>query len=70
VCLKYNKYSLPLYFTGYGVFRFLIEFIRGDDRGSFIPGLSPSQTYCIIMLVVGIVMFLLPVIRSKIKKQQ
>lgn len=70
VCLKYNKYSLPLYFTGYGVFRFLIEFIRGDDRGSFIPGLSPSQSYCIIMLAVGIVMFLLPVIRSKIKKQQ
>jgi phosphatidylglycerol:prolipoprotein diacylglycerol transferase len=32
------------YTLAYSVMRFLIEFLRGDDRGTFLlPGLSPSQ---------------------------
>lgn len=32
-----------LYTGGYSLLRFAVEFLRGDDRGSLIPGLSPSQ---------------------------
>lgn len=46
--------NLALYFISYGVFRFLIEFIRGDERGAFIGALSPSQFWSILMIVAGV----------------
>jgi len=32
-----------LYTGGYSLLRFCVEFLRGDDRGRLLPGLSPSQ---------------------------
>lgn len=49
-----NKPVLPLYLIGYGIGRFLIEFLRGDERGTFIPGISPSQFWSIIMVFLGV----------------
>ena len=46
-------HNLSLYFLCYGVFRFLIEFLRGDNRGGFIIGLSPSQVISIIGILVS-----------------
>ena len=48
-----------LYMAAYGVFRFLIEYWRDDDRGaSLIPGLSPSQlTACLMLLGAAILYF-------------
>lgn len=46
-------HNLGLYFLCYGVFRFLIEFLRGDNRGGFIIGLSPSQVISIIGILVS-----------------
>ena len=58
--LKYKfKYGLQLYAICYGVFRFLIEYMRGDPRGSFIPGISPSQFWGLVLIVVGIVTWIL-----------
>lgn len=52
------KGNLPLYLVSYGVFRFLIEFIRGDDRGKFIISfLSPSQTQSLLLIVCGAVLY-------------
>lgn len=31
------------YVLGYALLRFAVEFLRGDDRGVFVAGLSPSQ---------------------------
>lgn len=46
---------LPFYLVGYGIWRFVIEFFRGDDRGAtFIPFLSPSQLTAIVLILVGI----------------
>ncbi len=58
---KYNLYKilLPLYGMAYAVFRFLIEFIRDDDRGQFIPGLSPSQFQVILLFSVAVALALL-----------
>ena len=50
---KNYKIQLPLYGMGYAVFRFLIEYVRGDDRGAFIPGLSPSQAQVILLFAVA-----------------
>ena len=53
------KYNMSLYLISYGVWRFVIEYFRGDYRGSFIPGLSPSQFWSIIMVLAGIAVFFL-----------
>ena len=34
---------LAAYILGYAALRFAVEFLRGDDRGAFVAGLSPSQ---------------------------
>lgn len=57
------RHSMEVYMIGYGIFRFLIEFIRDDDRGKFILGLSPAQWQSIIMIIGGIV--LLIILRKK-----
>ena len=53
------KYNMGVYLIGYGVWRFIIEFFRGDveERGKFIPGLSPSQFWAILMVIGGIAFF-------------
>ena len=51
---KKFRYNLSVYLIAYGIFRFLIEYLRADERGSFIPGVSPSQFWSILMVVSGI----------------
>ena len=42
--LRTQKRDLLLrYLVGYAMIRFSVEFFRGDDRGGFLLGLSPSQ---------------------------
>ncbi len=38
---------LVTYVWGYALLRFCIEFFRGDFRGGFLGGLSPSQVICL-----------------------
>ena len=53
--LKKNfKYNLPLYLIAYGIFRFLIEYVRNDSRGELIGAVSPSQFWSIVMVVIGV----------------
>ena len=54
-----TDYLLILYGFAYAVFSFVIEFYRGDDRGSFIPGLSPSQFQAILLFLVAAALTLL-----------
>lgn len=53
------KYNLGVYATAYGVWRFLIEFARDDYRGDFVGGLTPSQFWSIIIVILGIGYFFL-----------
>ena len=55
------KYNMTVYLIGYGIWRFLIEFIRGDveERGKFVPGLTPSQFWSILMVIGGVIFFFL-----------
>ncbi len=50
------KHGLSVYLITYGAFRFGIEYLRADDRGSFIGSISPSQFWSILMIVGGIAM--------------
>lgn len=63
------KCNLGVYCIAYGVWRFLIEFVRADERGAFVAGLTPSQFWSIIMVVLGIGYFFLYkyVLKNKMK---
>jgi phosphatidylglycerol:prolipoprotein diacylglycerol transferase len=39
------------YLFGYGLLRFFVEFFRGDDRGNYWAGLSPSQWLAMLTIV-------------------
>ena len=51
---KNFKFALPVYLAGYGIWRFLIEFARADERGALIGSLSPSQTLSLILIVLSV----------------
>ena len=53
---KISDYTFPIYMVSYGVFRFIIEFFRGDERGQ-LEGLSPSQYICILLIAGAGVLF-------------
>lgn len=48
------KYNLSVYFVAYGIFRFCIEYVRDDDRGQLVGGISPSQFWSLGLILVGI----------------
>jgi len=49
------KYTAIVYLFGYTIFRFVIEFYRGDDRGGAVgASLSPSQIVCIVLFALTI----------------
>ncbi len=46
---------MPIYCVGYGLWRFLIEYARADERGATIVSfLSPSQLVAILMIAAGL----------------
>ena len=56
---KFNfKYTFVVYLTSYSIWRFVIEFFRDDPRGGFIPFLSPSQFWSILILLLIIPLFI------------
>ena len=60
------KYNLSIYLIAYGIFRFVLEFVRADDRGQLLGGISPSQFWSIIMVIAGVgVYFLLNWLHKK-----
>lgn len=51
------KHNMSLYLILYGIFRFIIEFFRGDDRGDLVGFVSPSQFWSILMVVLAVVLY-------------
>ncbi len=49
---------LAVYMLSYSVLRFLIEFLRGDDRGGSWLGLSPAQALSIVAASAAIFMLI------------
>lgn len=57
---RQKRYGLTtgVYLVGYGVWRFVIEFFRSDDRGA-VGALSTSQFIGIFIVLAGVVLLLL-----------
>ena len=50
--------NMPLYMVLYGVWRFVIEYFRSDDRGStLVSFLSPSQFIAVLMIIGSVALF-------------
>ena len=64
------KHNLSLYLLAYGIFRFLIEFVRGDERGSFVSGISPSQFWSILMVVASVGVYFLLELGYKLRAKE
>lgn len=45
------------YCLSYGILRFVVEFFRGDERGTFIFGLSPSQIIAVAVVAIAMVVY-------------
>lgn len=69
--IKKKKYTMCLYLISYGVWRFFIEFLRDDYRGtSIVPFLTPSQLIAILMVVLGGALFVIQSKRAQKKAAQ
>ncbi len=49
---------LETYAVTYSIFRFILEFFRGDDRGATGLILTPSQLTSIVLFLIGIILIL------------
>ncbi|MDP4152565.1 MAG: prolipoprotein diacylglyceryl transferase [Bacillota bacterium] len=50
-----QKHAFSFYLLFYGVFRFIIEFFRGDNRGTMFQTIfTPSQCLSILMIFLGL----------------
>jgi len=58
--LKNKSYNMPIYMAAYGVWRFFIEYFRGDHRGeTVVKFLTPSQLVAVILVLgAGLVWYL------------
>ncbi len=55
-----GRYVLPAYMCTYGVWRFFIEYARGDERGdTLVSFLSPSQLTSLLLIVGGVLLFVI-----------
>lgn len=55
---KLKNYNVVIYLVFYSIFRFILEFWRGDNRGATGLYISPSQLMSILLLIAGVLMFL------------
>ena len=55
---KTRKYNIEIYCITYGVFRFVMEFFRGDERGGTGFFLTPSQLICVILWIAAVLLIL------------
>ena len=63
-----KKHHTESYLISYGIFRILIELLRGDDRGASPFGfLTPSQFMSLVMITGGIIVFFL---RKRVLKKE
>jgi phosphatidylglycerol:prolipoprotein diacylglycerol transferase len=64
---KKKRGAMALYMSSYGIWRFVIEFFRDDDRGSTIVDfLTPSQLVSILLVIGSVVVYFFTVKRSSV----
>jgi phosphatidylglycerol---prolipoprotein diacylglyceryl transferase len=53
----FDGFTMPAYLVLYGVFRFIVEFYRGDHNPVHIWGLSDQQLFSLFFAALGVVLF-------------
>lgn len=61
-----DKHRFAVYVFSYPVVRFLLEFMRGDDRGAYIGVLSPAQFISVFIFCAAIAVAILRVVNKRI----
>lgn len=68
--IKKKTHLLSLYMIAYGVWRFVAEYLRADDRGATVVDfLSPSQLISVLLIVGGLVVLAIGVYADQKKKK-
>lgn len=66
--IKKQKYTMCAYLISYGVWRFFIEYVRDDYRGtSIVPFLTPSQLIAVLMVAIGVALLVIGIKRAQKK---
>ena len=65
---KRKDVNFIVYTIGYGIWRFALEYLRADDRGALIPGVTPSQFISIILVLIGVGMIVYKVLKKHSEK--
>ncbi len=55
---KTKNINVEIYGISYGIFRFILEFFRGDDRGGTGVFITPSQLMSIVLIIIVILIIL------------
>lgn len=67
--MKKKKYLLPLYMVTYGIWRFVAEYLRADDRGATVVDFwSPSQLISVLLITGGLVLCAVEICIDRKKK--
>lgn len=69
IVLKFKRvkgFNLIIFSYSYAIFRFIIEFFRGDPRGAYIGAISPSQFQSIVLFLVASALLFLRLYRPNI----
>ncbi len=53
----FEGFTLPAYFTLYGILRFIVEYFRGDHNPTHILSLSDQQVFSLLFSLTGILLF-------------
>ena len=63
--LLFNRCNITMhiYLISYGIWRFILEFIRTDERGG-LPGLTPSQWTSIIFVLAGVALIVFYIVKK------
>jgi len=64
----FDGFLLPFYFAVYGVYRFFVEFLRGDHNPTSFGSLSDQQLFSILLFALGLGFFLYFYRRAQLRK--
>ncbi|MBO5883940.1 MAG: prolipoprotein diacylglyceryl transferase [Clostridia bacterium] len=57
---KHKTYNLPIYMGAYGAWRFALEYMRDDYRGTTVVDfLTPSQFIALLMIIGAVVLYII-----------
>lgn len=56
--LKWHfRHTMSVYLVCYGIFRFFLEYVRGDYRGELVSGITPSQFWSLCMVAGAVILY-------------